>query len=1066
MDRSSNFWERLEAKTDFSRSRPQVNPGYEQAVFTDRRGEEYFVLRSAGGRGYVKLGTKDLFLFSRLDGQRTVQQILAEYFHQFRTLAFSRLGSLVQELLSAGFLTQRPVRFYHLLRSRLQPSCPLWRLLGFVRSLPHRQWPIPDFDRKVARLYRSGFHFLFNLPLFIFIVISSLSGMAAFLSLLKKGGFALFSSGGSVVFGLVVLIVLNYIAIICHELSHALACKHYGRTVNEGGTTLYMGLPAFYVDTTDAWMLPKRKRMVVTAVGGLAQFFLAGLAAGLAWALPQNILAPFLFKFSVLSYLSVFLNLNPFLELDGYYLLIDWLDMPGLKSRAREFVKKSLWRKLRHGEKLSFEERVYTAFGLGGLLWSALALGLVALSWRQRLGTWTAAVWGFISRQGLLIIIALAALFLIGLALALRRRIASGIKIFWQWFLATVNRRPWAAASALLALCLAVSGLLSRVRGWPDLAMALLVLLGAGLLYQRIYAYYRGSHLWLVLMGLVTVMLASLAKKLVGGPLDRYLSLVASVVLFIACYLEFSYSSLRRWSHRQRVAWGLLWLILLGAVGFLPHGSAWGTASALLSLSALLMMLSPLWTNLGSALEYFWYAFLLQTVAWNIILLAGARRFALLSALWGLFAMLWLYLVIKSARWQPEAASFEHIDSERKRMRQAAVRIYKMVRRYFASFHGEAQAKAMDDRLNLSLIANGWPIRLYGRESEERFERSLGIVERSRAFRGMLDELFNYIAAEAGAYFARQAFRVSYESLYWEEREIAQLYLMRDSRWAEGLVVADIQRERSDAQDVMAAVARFWEMGPEESAAFASRLKEERKHAGEIIIRQGDVGDRFYIVKSGRVEISVRDEKGQRMVLAVLAKGDYFGEIALVKNVPRTATALALSECSLMVLEKADFDILIAQRPNVAERIDRLIENRSFLIQLPIFAELAPAQVAMLASRLLPQRYQPGEAVVIQGEVGDSFYIIKEGLLEVAVEKEGTRRKVAELGPGEYFGEIALLLDVPRTASVISQSESLVLRLWKKDFQELLGEQLYFAKSLEQTSSRRLSDTRHKLVAG
>jgi len=372
MNQSSNFWKRLEAETDFSRSRPQLMPGYEQVGFTDRRGQQYFVLRSAGGRGYVKLGPKDLFLFSRLDGQRTVQQILTEYFKEFGTLAFSRLGSLVQELLYAGFLTQRPVRFYQTLRARLRPRRPLLRILDFVRSLPHRQWPIPEFDQRVTRLYQSGFHRLFNTPFLVFLIISSLLGAAAFLDSINKRNFSLLSSGGSVLLGLAVLILLNYIAIICHEISHALACKHYGRTVNGGGTTLYMGLPAFYVDITDAWMLPKKKRMVVTAVGGLAQFFLAGLAAGLAWFLPPNPLSPFLYKFSVLSYLSVFLNLNPLLELDGYYLLIDWLDTPGLKDRAREFLRKSLIGKLRRREKLSFEERIYAAFGLGGLVWSAL----------------------------------------------------------------------------------------------------------------------------------------------------------------------------------------------------------------------------------------------------------------------------------------------------------------------------------------------------------------------------------------------------------------------------------------------------------------------------------------------------------------------------------------------------------------------------------------------------------------------------------------------------------------------------------------------------------------------
>ena len=116
----------------------------------------------------------------------------------------------------------------------------------------------------------------------------------------------------------------------------------------------------------------------------------------------------------------------------------------------------------------------------------------------------------------------------------------------------------------------------------------------------------------------------------------------------------------------------------------------------------------------------------------------------------------------------------------------------------------------------------------------------------------------------------------------------------------------------------------------------------------------------------------------------------------------------------------------------------------------------------MVASRLVPERYRAGDRIINQGEMGDSFFIIREGGVEVLVSRDGQENRVAELGPGEYFGEIALLLDVPRTASVAATSDALVLRLKKDDFKSLMGEQLYFSKSLEQASSRRLKDTRHK----
>ncbi len=1059
-DRS--FWGGLETKLDFAQSRPNLKPGYEQAAFTDRNNQEYYVLKSAGGAGYIKLGLKDIYLFSLIDGQRTVQQILAEYFRRYGTLAFSRLGTLVRELLQAGFLTEDPVRFYQLLSAKLRSSKTLGRILDFVKSLPRRQWPIPDFDAKIERLYSGGLRLFFLGPVQVLAAAVSLAGLAAFAMVLHRGGFALLSSTGSLVAGLGLLIVLNYAAIISHELAHALACKHYGRKANGGGTMLYMGLPAFYVDTTDTWMLPKPKRIAVSAVGPFAQMFLAGASAAVAWAAPHFALSPLFFKFAVLSYFSIFLNLNPFLELDGYYILIDWLEMPDLKGRAKAFVKNELFPRLRSLTKLSVEERIYTAFGLGGLAWSALALVIVGFSWRTKMMQWAQTFMSFTSQRTRIFLLLALAAGLLALGAFSRRRLLMLATKAWQWFARMVSQKPASTAAALVLVCMAASYGMALTRGPAGILASALLLAGTAAMYHRVFSYYRGSNLWMVLSGLLAVSAVSLGKRYLPPAPDGILTLAGSAVLFVASYLQFSMSSLRRWRQWQRWLWGGLWMALMVAAGTVSHSSPVTMLSALLSLSALLMLLSPVWMNQGSSLEYFWYSFLLQTLSWNAILFSGRSRFAVLTALLGFLSLLWLYLILKSARWLSEAAVFEPAASERRRMRRAAVRIYTSGRGYFAAYFGEAQARAMDDRINLRMIEKGWPIRLYGNGSEERFERSAGIVERSQAYRGMLDEIHEYVVREAGSFFASNTFKASYESLYWEEREIAQEYLMSGSEWAEGLVVSDLKRERCDAQNVVASVARFWEMSEQETVAFAARLKEEHKHAGEVIIRQGDQGDRFYIIKSGSVEISVEEGGGRKAVLAVLSKGDYFGEIALVKKVPRTATATALSECSLLVLEKGDFEMMMSQRINIAEKVDRLIENRGFLARLPLFSEFAPAQVAMAASRLVPERYQAGQDVITQGQMGDSFHIIKEGQLEVSVERDGQRRRVAELGPGEYFGEIALLLDVPRTANVTALRDSLVLKLRKDDFKGLLGEHLYFAKNLEQASSRRLSDTRHK----
>ncbi len=102
------------------------------------------------------------------------------------------------------------------------------------------------------------------------------------------------------------------------------------------------------------------------------------------------------------------------------------------------------------------------------------------------------------------------------------------------------------------------------------------------------------------------------------------------------------------------------------------------------------------------------------------------------------------------------------------------------------------------------------------------------------------------------------------------------------------------------------------------------------------------------------------------------------------------------------------------------------------LLGSPIFAPLPPPALEALAVRLEPRRLSAGETVFAQGDPGDDYYLIDEG--EVRVEVDG--EPVAELGPGEGFGEIALLRPVPRTATVTALTD---LKLYALEREHFLG---------------------------
>jgi putative peptide zinc metalloprotease protein len=134
------------------------------------------------------------------------------------------------------------------------------------------------------------------------------------------------------------LLLLGMVAL--HELAHGLTCKHYGGEVHEIGFLWLYCLPCFYCNVSDAWLLPeKSKRLLVTLAGGYFDLCLWSLAV-FTWrvTLPDTLINYFAWLALTTAGFRVFFNFNPFLKLDGYYLLSDWLEVPNLRSRSWNYV--------------------------------------------------------------------------------------------------------------------------------------------------------------------------------------------------------------------------------------------------------------------------------------------------------------------------------------------------------------------------------------------------------------------------------------------------------------------------------------------------------------------------------------------------------------------------------------------------------------------------------------------------------------------------------------------------------------------------------------------------------
>jgi F420-non-reducing hydrogenase small subunit len=253
---------------------------------------------------------------------------------------------------------------------------------------------------------------------------------------------------------------------------------------------------------------------------------------------------------------------------------------------------------------------------------------------------------------------------------------------------------------------------------------------------------------------------------------------------------------------------------------------------------------------------------------------------------------------------------------------------------------------------------------------------------------------------------------------------------------------------------------------------------------GEVIFLQGDPGDTMYIIQSGAVEIS--HQQGEiKKVLALMERGNFFGEMALIDRHPRTATATAISRSRLLPLTRMSLMDRIRHDPSVVihllktlcERINNtnrilqsIVEGNAFL-RSTLEKSRASSEIsedAVAADMAKPPQspaneksqtgegksdinafhpsmdfsvhheecltYENGDFIFHQGDPGDSMFIVIEGGAEISQDASLDRHVLASLLPGEFFGEMSLITDQPRMADATAVNRTVLLPVRKNAF--------------------------------
>ena len=343
--------------------RPRMRSGWKlKRLAEDEGGRLRWVLSSDHMPDLLRMGDADAGLVQMLDGETSLPELMAESERLHGEAGVGRLARLLADLGERGLLegVDAPEKIAR------------QGLIG--RIARPRERVVPGAGALFTRLYRRGGWVFFSRPGLIALAVISVAGFAGFVSLIIGRGGTPFVVADRIGIGGLVFLGGRFLVVAVHELAHGLAMASFGRAVPRAGVKSILGIPFAFVDTTEAWFEPRRRRMAISAAGPVSDFTVGGLAGIAAVAMPAGNTRDILYQVALAAYIGAFYNLNPFLDRDGYHILVDHLGEPGLRKRARERLDRRL-----SGSAPTADDggRGLAVYGVASLGWMIAALGFV-----------------------------------------------------------------------------------------------------------------------------------------------------------------------------------------------------------------------------------------------------------------------------------------------------------------------------------------------------------------------------------------------------------------------------------------------------------------------------------------------------------------------------------------------------------------------------------------------------------------------------------------------------------------------------------------------------------------
>jgi putative peptide zinc metalloprotease protein len=341
--------------------KPRVRSGYALKRLDASEGNKRWVLKDLNRNTFLRLSDNDAHLFELLDGTHSLADLIGIAEQRFGPAGAPRLARLLADLGERGYLAG--VAGAEADAAEEVPQ-------GFLKRLfKPREKSFERVGGWFEALYRRGGWVLFTRPALYAIAALIVGGLGAFVYLIVGRYGTPFVVAHRVGLGALIFLLGRFAVVAVHETSHGLAMASYGRRIHRAGFKLVVIFPYAFVDTSEAWFEPRNRRIAISAAGPISDFSLGAIFSILC-VFVEGTTRDVFFQLAFAGYVGAFFNLNPFIDRDGYHILVDYLREPGLRKRAKDQFSRRLT-----GKGRSSDSPVLARYSIAGVGWSILAAG-------------------------------------------------------------------------------------------------------------------------------------------------------------------------------------------------------------------------------------------------------------------------------------------------------------------------------------------------------------------------------------------------------------------------------------------------------------------------------------------------------------------------------------------------------------------------------------------------------------------------------------------------------------------------------------------------------------------